>query len=109
MALTKSPSSLGLNLEMSWFLPFQFSRPLPTPTCPAPAYPSHTLDVGHVLGVRMVPGEEGMVAETAEAVGTWGLGLGGPQCLSDQLKIHDPWDHQLSLWPAVPVASWPVS
>lgn len=56
----------------------------------------------------MVPGEEGVVAEAAKAIGGGGLGLWGPQCLSVQLKIHDPWDHQFFLRPVVPLAPWPV-
>lgn len=59
-----------------------------------------------MLGLGVVPGEEGVVAEATEAVGTGGLGLGRPHCLSDQLEIHNPWDHQFFLWPAVPVAPW---
>lgn len=73
------------------------------------AYPSPTLDVGHMLGLGVVPGEEGVVAEATKAVGTGSLGLGCPHCLSDQLEIHDPWDHRFFLWPAVPVAPWPAT
>ena len=55
-----------------------------------------------------MPGEERVVAEAAEAVGTRGLGLGGPQCLLDHLEIHNPWDQQFFLWPVGLVAPWPV-
>lgn len=89
--------------KSGWVLPFQ--RP-PNPHRQALAYPSPTLDVGHVLGLGVVPGEEGVVAEATEAVGTGGVGLGCPHCLSDQLEIHNPWDHQFFLWPAVPMAPW---
>lgn len=90
-----------------WILPFQCSRP-PHTSSQALADPSPTLEVGHVLGVGVVPGEEGVMAEAAKAVGARVWGLGGPQCLSDHLQIHDPWDHQFFLWPVVLVASWPV-
>lgn len=55
-----------------------------------------------------MPGEEGVVAEAAEAVGARGLGLGGPQFLSGRLEIHSPWDLQFFLWPIDSMASWPV-
>ena len=61
-----------------------------------------------MLWVGVVPGEEGVVAEAAKAVGPWALGLGGPQRRLDQLEIHDPWDHQFFPWSAVPVAPWAV-
>lgn len=55
-----------------------------------------------------MPGEEGVVAEVAEAVGAKDLGLGGPQCLLDHLEIHDPWDQRFFLWLVGLVASWAV-
>lgn len=82
-------------------------HPPPPLARPWPTLPP-TLDVGHVLGVGVVSGEEGVVAEPAKAVGTRGLRLGGPQCLLDQLDIRDPWDQQFFPWTAVPVAPWPA-
>lgn len=104
----QTPSSLGLSPGTgagSFLSSFQGG---PTASSRAPTYPGPTLDVGHALWLRVVSGEEGVVAEAAKAVGPRGLGLGGPQCCFDQLEIHDPWDHQFFLCPAVPVAPWPV-
>lgn len=108
------PRTLPLSQVVSWLGQARAgsslsSTPSPVPTSgQALACPSPTLDVGHVLGMGVVPGEEGVMAEVAKAVGTGSLGLGGPQCLSDQLEIHNPWDHQFFLWPAVRVAPWPA-
>lgn len=60
------------------------------------------------MGVRVMPGEKGVVAEAAEAIGARNFGLDGPQFLVDHLEIHDPWDHRSSLWPFDPLASWLV-
>lgn len=105
---TKSPFSLSLCLESRDGSSLSNFQHRPLVTGQALAYPSPTLDVGHTLGVGVVPGEEGVMTEAAEAVGTRGLGLGGLQFLSDHLEIHDPWDLQFFLWSIILVVSWPV-
>lgn len=68
-----SPCSLGLDLEVGCTEPFlsssrgQLGVPQPPPAIPRG--PGPTLDVGHLMGVGVVPGEEGVVAEAAKAVG----------------------------------------
>jgi hypothetical protein len=62
-----------------------------------------------MLGMGVVPGEEGMVAEAAKVVvGSRHLGLGSHQCLSNQLKIHNAWGHQFFLCSTIPMDSWLV-
>lgn len=106
--LTKSPFSLGLCLKTRNGSSLSNFQHCPRATGQAVVYSSPTLDVGHTLGVGVVPREEGVMTEAAKAVGARGLGLGGLQFLSDHLEIHDPWDLQFFLWSIVLVVSWPV-
>lgn len=49
---------------------------------------SPTLNVVHVLGVRVVSGEERVMAEAAEAVGARGFGLFLDRCKFQYLRNH---------------------